>query len=221
MNQRNDATRLPQDARRGRQRATANFKRRLTAFVAFFALSLAFVLAACGGGSSVRGLASDAAGAGGGGAGSYGGQWLVEFKTGEEKVYLTLRYDMENHHSNTTRNVAPAELVGLTREQAMSAGGTQVKFQLQRDAGAFQCEGWFKNGKGSGHYVFAPNPTYVSELSRRGYDAPSDEQQFSMALHDVSLAFVEALRAEGYEPPRSKNSLIRARTASVSTTCAA
>lgn len=194
MNQRNDAHYSEHTTRR----TFALNKTRWATFASLFLLLLICAGVACS--DSSRGLASGSTQAGA--AGSYSGQWLVEFKSGgDERVQLSLRYERENHRSNTTREIMPAELVGLTREQAMSANGTQVKFQLQRDAGALLCEGWFRNGKGSGHFVFAPSPSFVSELGRRGYDAPSDEQQFSMALHDVSLAFVEELRAQGYERP--------------------
>src|SRR5215210_5411661 len=96
-----------------------------------------------------------------GGQGSFTGQWMIEFRTGDEKVSLSLRYHSTkdeggNHNSmsNTTRSISPAEFQGLTREQAMSAAGTQVRFQIRRDAGTLNCEGWFKSGEGSGHYTF-------------------------------------------------------------------
>lgn len=58
---------------------------------------------------------------------------------------------------NQTRNVAPESLQGLTREQAFSAAGTHVRFDLRRDAGTFACEGWFRQGSGSGHFNFIPD----------------------------------------------------------------
>jgi hypothetical protein len=136
---------------------------------------------------------------------SFAGQWLIEFKTGEEKVQISLRYQRESKNgfgfSNNSFDIAPGELQGLTREQAMSSAGGRVQFQLRRDAGTFNCEGWFKDGNGSGHFVFSPNPAYSAELKKQGYGAPSAEQQFSMALHDVSLAFIEELKSQGYERP--------------------
>jgi DNA-binding transcriptional MerR regulator len=133
---------------------------------------------------------------------SFTGQWLIEFRTGEDKVQVSLRYESPNGHgfSNTGFHIAPDQLQGLTREQAMS-GGTHVQFQLKRDAGTFNCEGWFKEGKGSGHYVFSPDQNFAAELKRQGYGSPSPEQQFSMALSDVSLAFIAELKAQGYEQP--------------------
>ena len=48
----------------------------------------------------------------------------------------------------------PAES-GSQANQAMSASGNVVQFQLKRDAGTFNFEGWFKAGNGSGHFTFS------------------------------------------------------------------
>jgi hypothetical protein len=136
---------------------------------------------------------------------AYTGQWLAEFRTGEERVQLSFRYNIRgegfNDSSNTSFRIAPDQLQGLTREQAMSSAGGRVQFQLKRDAGTLYCEGWFKNGQGSGHFTFSANPAYTAELRRQGYSSPTAEQQFSMALHDVSFAFIEELKAQNYPRP--------------------
>ncbi|HKQ53191.1 MAG TPA: hypothetical protein VJT74_12535, partial [Pyrinomonadaceae bacterium] len=135
---------------------------------------------------------------------SYTGQWLVEFRTGDERVQFSLRYHRDadgSYNSNTSFRIAPDQLRGLTREQAMSSAGTTVNFQLVRDAGTFNCEGWFKDGNGAGHFVFSANPSFANELKRQGYGTPSADQQFSMALHEVSLAFIAELKAQGYDRP--------------------
>ena len=86
----------------------------------------------------------------------FAGQWLVEYKPGSEKVQLTLSFREERTDAkggthtnswNTTNDIEPAKLQGLTREQAFSPGGANVRFQLRREAGTFNCEGWFRNGK--------------------------------------------------------------------------
>src|SRR5947207_9505979 len=102
--------------------------------------------------------------------------------------------------SMSSFNLSPDRLQGLSGPQIMSAG-QQVQFQIVRDAGNFNCEGWFKEGKGSGHFTFAPNPGFSSELQKRGITSPNEQQQFSLALHDVSLAFIDELNAEGYDRP--------------------
>jgi hypothetical protein len=140
------------------------------------------------------------------------GQWLVEYRTEEGKTSLSLNYredrrgeDGRRHEGfsfwNTTRNVAPESLQGLTREQALSASGTNVRFELRRDAGTFACEGWFRQGNGSGHFNFIPDPGFAAELSRRGVGTPDTRQLFRLAMAEVGLALLDQLKAAGYEQP--------------------
>lgn len=138
------------------------------------------------------------------------GQWLIEYSTDEGKTSLTLRYnesrrgeDGRLHQSNwnTTRNVAPESLQGLTREQALSASGTQVRFDLRRDAGTFACEGWFRQGNGSGHFNFVPDPGFAAELARRGISAPDARQLFRLAMAEVGLGLLDELKSAGYAQP--------------------
>jgi hypothetical protein len=139
-----------------------------------------------------------------GAQGAFTGQWLIEFRPGDPDIQMTLRYQSNRsgheYNNNTSFEVTPDQLQGLTREQAMS-GGSHVQFQFKRDAGVFNCEGWFKNGEGAGHYTFSPSQTFAAELKSRGYDTPSAEQQFSMAMGNLSLALIEELKAQGYERP--------------------
>jgi hypothetical protein len=131
-------------------------------------------------------------------------QWLIEYRTGEENVHLTMRYtrkrDNSFGYSDTGFMIGPDRLVGLTREQAMSAG-TNVRFQLKRDAGTFNFEGWFKEGNGSGHFTFSPNASFAAELNKQGYGTPTAEQQLSMAMQDAGFDLINELKAQGYEQP--------------------
>ncbi|MBV9925578.1 MAG: hypothetical protein JOZ96_11220 [Acidobacteria bacterium] len=140
------------------------------------------------------------------------GQWLVEYRTDDGKTSLTLNYkevrraeDGRKHEGfsfwNTTRDVAPESLQGLTREQALSASGTNVRFELRRDAGTFACEGWFRQGNGSGHFNFVPDPGFAAELSRRGVGTPDTRQLFRLAMAEIGLGLLDQLKAAGYEQP--------------------
>src|SRR5215210_7237182 len=129
------------------------------------------------------------------------GQWIIEPNRGKDSVHLTIQRNSNGHSNwNSSNNVKMDSFRGLSQTQS-AAGGSTVQFQIVRDAGVFNCEGWFKDGRGSGHFTFAANPAYSAELKRRGFTAPTEEQQFSLAMHDVSLAFVDELRAQGYEQP--------------------
>jgi len=130
-------------------------------------------------------------------------QWMIEFKTTKAEVQLSLRVQRERdggfNHSSMGFGISPDQLIGLTREQAMSAAGTNVSFQLKRDAGTFNFEGWFKQGNGSGHFTFSPNSSFASELAKQGFGTPTDEQLLSLAMADTGLAFINELKAQGYD----------------------
>ena len=158
-------------------------------------VAVAGLLAVCL--SNYRALAQD----------SNSGQWIIEPARGTDLLQLTLTYSAGRPtgqwgrgSSITSFGLALDQLRGLTQAQMMSAG-TNVQFQLVRDAGAFNCEGWFKGGRGSGHFVFVSNPAFVTELKRRDYPAPTEAQLFSMAMNEVGIAFIEELKAQGYERP--------------------
>jgi len=140
----------------------------------------------------------------------FAGQWLVEYKPGSEKVQLTLSFREERtdakggRHSNnwnTTNDIETDKLQGLTREQAFSTSGQNVRFQIRREAGTFNCEGWFKDGKGSGHFTFAPDAAFAAALRQRGVGSPDERQLFSLAQADVGLALLDELKSQGYELP--------------------
>lgn len=140
---------------------------------------------------------------------AYSGQWLIDAKPQSEKVHLNLRYRRSekkagselDFNNSTSFDIPIAQLSGLTPTQIMSAAGGQVKFQLVRDAGTVECEGWFKDGHGAGHFVFTPNAGFAAELTKRGYAAPTVEQQFMMAFHTVDLNLIEELRIQGFKQP--------------------
>src|SRR5205085_6710533 len=92
--------------------------------------------------------------------------------------------------------------------QAFEHGGP-AHFSLHRDAGTLVFDGRFAPGKGTGEFRFAPDPGYAEALRRRGLRAPSAAEQFALARHDGSLAFLDALAANGYARP-SLESFIRA-----------
>lgn len=130
-------------------------------------------------------------------------QWLIEFKTSKAEIEMTMRYrrtrDTGFSYNTTNFGVTLDQLTGLTREQVMSSSGTNVQFQLKRDAGSFNFEGWFKNGNGSGHFTFAPSSTFAGELARQGFDRATDEQLLSLAMADTGQSFINELKAQGYD----------------------
>ncbi|HKE03634.1 MAG TPA: hypothetical protein VKE91_06225, partial [Blastocatellia bacterium] len=105
------------------------------------------------------------------------GQWIVSPSKADGFVQLTLQSTGPDWNINSSTSVPLSQLRGLTAAE-MRADGGMARFEITRDAGTLQCEGWFKNGRGSGTFVFKPNRNYVSEMSSLGYDNLSDERMF-------------------------------------------
>jgi hypothetical protein len=55
-----------------------------------------------------------------------------------------------------------------------------------------------RNGSGGGTFTFVGNPNYANELRSIGFAGNlTDEKVFSMALHDVSSAYIRDMNALG------------------------
>jgi beta-lactamase regulating signal transducer with metallopeptidase domain len=100
-----------------------------------------------------------------------------------------------------------------TSELLSDIDETTTHFQMRRDAGTFHFEGKFDRDKdelwGEGECYFRPNPDYVAKMGTLGYDLDSDEDVFELAVHDVTLAYVQGLHDAGYDD-LSRNKLVEA-----------
>src|SRR5215208_239543 len=131
------------------------------------------------------------------------GLWTLDADVSDRDAYL--RLDMERHGTwgnwSTGSRVPFERLRGLTRAQSESAEGQNVRFELPRDAGTLRFEGWMRRGRGSGHFTWAPSPTFAAELARRGLERPDERDMFELTMHDVGFALVDELARQGYERP--------------------
>jgi hypothetical protein len=71
-----------------------------------------------------------------------------------------------------------------------------VVFTIARDAGRFDCEGYVAEGEGAGVSRFTPDPTFARAMRDLGFAGIDDDEQFAMALHDVSLEFARQMKGE-------------------------
>jgi hypothetical protein len=128
------------------------------------------------------------------------GEWLAEFNRNDTgKVQFTvIRRSAGGGQHNSSNGISLAELQGLTRQQALGAK-TEVSFRLVREAGTFQCEGTFREGKGAGHWTLTPSQSFISAMQSRGYDRLSEDDLFSAALFDINIKSIEDLKAAGYD----------------------
>lgn len=121
------------------------------------------------------------------------GTWSVQTASDPSTVQFGARYDSDRDHSDWSRDVPMSSLTGLTRDQLQS-GGTDVRFDVVREAGTLHCVGYVAHGGGGGAFNFAPSAKFSDALASRGISRPDDEQQLRMAMAGVTIAFVDVLR---------------------------
>jgi hypothetical protein len=124
------------------------------------------------------------------------GQWLVEKH--DDGAQLSFQYTNstvgDHYSSNWSNSDDPAKLgiADVLKQQG------HVAFDIVRPAGTFHCEGWMNAGKGSGHFTFSPNAQFSAELAKRGLGTPEERQSLRMAISNVGLSLVDALKSNGY-----------------------
>ena len=83
-----------------------------------------------------------------------------------------------------------ATLQGLSAGQLAGDGGP-VRFRVPRDAGTLRCDGIVRRGRGTGECTFVANAAFADALAARGIGRPTPDEQFSMALNDIGIAYVD------------------------------
>ena len=127
------------------------------------------------------------------------GEWTAEIsKKSSDKIQFTLNRQTGTDHSNIGSDMALADFQGLTREQVTGAN-TNVKFRLVREAGTFDFEGMFRDGRGAGVWTLTPSQTFIGEMRSRGFDNLSEEKLVASAMLDVHVKTVDDLKAAGFD----------------------
>ena len=111
------------------------------------------------------------------------------------KVHFTVRALNRHGEWSNSRDVPLDRFRGFSL--SMLASPSTAKFEYVADAGRLLCEGRFLVGTGSGSYTFVADPAFVSALRQMGYDAPDDDQIFSMLMMDISSEFAREIRDAG------------------------
>lgn len=128
------------------------------------------------------------------------GEWLVATKANKSgEVHITFHRQSEKGSlMMTSIDVPLGELPGLT-PKTESSTKVEVNFNIVREAGTFACEGFFRQGKGAGLWMFTPNPSFVSAARSRGYGSLSEDDLLRAALNNLTIKFIEDLKSAGYE----------------------
>ena len=119
------------------------------------------------------------------------GTWTLTLRAGEAP-HLNFQWGT----SNWGNSVELAELRGLADAQARSAAPAPVAFRLEREAGTFEMEGVFREGRGTGFFRFRPNRAFrgtLAALGVRGTERIGDRELMVLALSRASSANVREL----------------------------
>lgn len=133
------------------------------------------------------------------------GAWTATSKDVERgRIHMNLVRGHSHHHGNTM-NVA--DFTGLSDTQIHATTMTPVQFHLAREAGTVRFEGTFRNGNGAGQFTFQGNPGYANAVRNLGVkfdlkehreNNTEEEDLFTLALLDVSTAYIKSMQDIGY-----------------------
>ncbi|HEY1434530.1 MAG TPA: 4-hydroxy-3-methylbut-2-enyl diphosphate reductase [Thermoanaerobaculia bacterium] len=129
------------------------------------------------------------------------GRWLIDFDRGDS-LELTLKRrspDGGRNNWSTSNEYRVKDFQGLQRPATPAEA--PAHFELVRDAGTITFDGQLGAAGGAGRYAFSPNPEYLAAIEKMGYAAPDADDVFSLAVHDVSRAFIRELDGLGYKHP--------------------
>jgi hypothetical protein len=125
----------------------------------------------------------------------WGAQWRITPSLSVNKVHFTVRSTNVHGRWTNSRDVPLDNFRGFSLSMLASPG--PAKFEYVADAGRLICEGRFLLGTGSGSYTFAADQAFVAALQQLGYDAPDDDQLFSMLMMDINREFAREVRDAG------------------------
>ena len=132
--------------------------------------------------------------------GAITGEWVADFnrKDVDEVQFTIIRRTARGGNHTSSSGFAISEFQGLTREQAFGAR-TDARFRLVREAGTFDFEGSFREGKGAGHWTLTPSQGFVATMQSRGYDNLTEDDLFSAAVFNINTKTIEDLKSAGYD----------------------
>ena len=126
------------------------------------------------------------------------GVWTATFNPGKSGINLALQRQSTFTTWNEKLTPSESELKGFPLAGTPSAK-ENLSFQIVREAGTFNCDGYFREGKGAGSWTFTPSQNFISEMRSRGYDNLTEDNLFAAAIVNVSAKMIEDLKSFGFD----------------------
>jgi hypothetical protein len=124
-------------------------------------------------------------------------EWTIRRTDNADILRFTIRRFRPGSTWANTFDVPRSRFQGLSID-TLEHGGA-AKFTFVQDAGNLECRGRFSWGTGSGDYTFVPNPGFVAELRKLGYDTPDQDELFSMMMSNITLEFARGVKESGLQ----------------------
>lgn len=128
------------------------------------------------------------------------GTWSIRPAESAGEVHLRFQAsDAGQGNFDISRSMKVSELHGLTAKQMASQAGGTVHFEIVREAGTITCDGYFRQQRGAGTFVFHPDPRFAPAMEALGISGIDQAQLRSMAFVDVTTAWTRQLKAAGVD----------------------
>jgi len=124
------------------------------------------------------------------------GSWTMMPAQEAGKVHFTVLQRRERGTSQSSADWPVSAFQGL---DLATRARHDVTFVITRDAGRFDCEGYLAEGEGAGTFRFTPDPDFARSMTDLGFGGIDDDEQYAMALHDVSLEFARQMKSENLD----------------------
>jgi hypothetical protein len=119
------------------------------------------------------------------------GSWSLSPGDQPGRVQFSLQSSEGNDHFSTSSTWKLGDLRGLDWAATTKH---DVSFTIARDAGTVDCKGFVQDQRGAGLFTFQPNPQYLPEMAKLGFDF-EDRELFSATMFDVSFDFARAMKS--------------------------
>jgi hypothetical protein len=126
------------------------------------------------------------------------GVWNAKLTSNTSGIDITLQRQSTFTTWTERLTLSESELKGFLLGGVASAK-ENLRFQIVREAGTFECEGYFRDGKGAGFWTFTPSQNFISAMRSRGYGNLTEDNLFAAAIANVSVKMIEDLKSFGYD----------------------